>query len=257
MTCGRSSNPCYHLHPAHPTAAGTAPSPSATAWPRWCSWPAPPPLGPPACQGARLRLGLHRLAPAGPVGQGRRVRQTPPRRPRPAGAGRPAGLVARQRGLRQRARQTRGDHVGANPVDRGKPGSKLHLVSERGGLPLTAAVTAANVNDTLLFEALLDDVPAVLTPARRRRCRPDKVDADKAYDSAANRAYLRRRGIKPRIARRGVDSSSRLGRHRWRIERTLSWLSCYRRLAVRWDRDSERWFGFVLLACALVCFKRL
>jgi hypothetical protein len=34
--------------------------------------------------------------------------------------------------------------VGANPVDRGKPGSKLHLVSERGGLPLTAAVTAAN-----------------------------------------------------------------------------------------------------------------
>src|SRR6266536_825063 len=257
MTCGRSSNPCYHLHPAHPTAAGTAPSPSATAWPRWCSWPAPPPLGPPACQGARLRLGLHRLAPAGPVGQGRRVRQTPPRRPRPAGAGRPAGLVARQRGLRQRARQTRGDHVGANPVDRGKPGSKLHLVSERGGLPLTAAVTAANVNDTLLFEALLDDVPAVLTPARRRRCRPDKVDADKAFDSAANRAYPRRRGIKPRIARRGVDSLSRLGRHRWRIERTLSWLSCYRRLAVRWDRDSERWFGFVLLACALVCFKRL
>jgi hypothetical protein len=49
-------------------------------------------------------------------------------------------------------------------VDRGKPGSKLHLVSERHGLPLTAAVTAANVNDTLLFAALLDDVPAVLIP---------------------------------------------------------------------------------------------
>jgi transposase len=147
--------------------------------------------------------------------------------------------------------------VGANPVDRGKPGSKLHLVSERHGLPLTAAVTAANVNDITVFAALLDDVPAVLTPARRRRCRPGKVDADKAYDSAANRAWLRRRGIMPRIARREVDSSSRLGRHRWRIERTLSWLSCYRRLAVRWDRDSERWFGFVLLACALVCLKRL
>jgi transposase len=143
--------------------------------------------------------------------------------------------------------------VGANPVDRGKPGSKLHLVSESRGLPLTAAVTAANVNDTVLFEALLDDVPAVLTPARRRRCRPDKVDADKAYDHAANRAYLRRRGIASRIARRGIESSSRLGRHRWRIERTLSWLSCYRRLAVRWDRGSERWFAFVLLACALVC----
>jgi hypothetical protein len=59
--------------------------------------------------------------------------------------------------------------VGANPVDRGKPGSKLHLVSERHGLPLTAAVTAANVNDTTVFATLLDDVPAVLTLARRRR----------------------------------------------------------------------------------------
>jgi hypothetical protein len=45
--------------------------------------------------------------------------------------------------------------VGANPVDRGKPGSKLHLVSERHGLPLTAAVTAANVNDITVFAALL------------------------------------------------------------------------------------------------------
>jgi transposase len=147
--------------------------------------------------------------------------------------------------------------VGANPVDRGKPGSKLHLVSERGGLPLTAAVTAANTGDTSVFAALLDDVPAVLTPTRRRRRRPGKVDADKAYDSAANRAYLRRRGITPRIARRGIESSSRLGRHRWVVERTLSWLSCYRRLGVRWDRDSKRWFAFVMLACALVCFKRL
>jgi transposase len=131
------------------------------------------------------------------------------------------------------------------------------LVSDQRGLPVTAVVTAANVNDTLLFEALLDDVPAVLTPTRRRRCRPGKVDADKAYDHAAKRAYLRRRGITPRIARRGVESSSRLGAHRWRIERTLSWLSCYRRLGVRWDRSSERWFAFVLLACGLVCFKRL
>jgi transposase len=147
--------------------------------------------------------------------------------------------------------------VGANPVDRGKPGSKLHLVCDGGRLPLTAVVTAANVNDTTLFQAVLDDVPPVRTPSWRRRCRPGKVHADKAYDSAANRAYLRRRGIGARIARRGVDSSARLGRHRWRIERSLSWLSCWRRLEVRWDRDAGRWFAFVLLACAVVCSKRL
>jgi transposase len=108
-----------------------------------------------------------------------------------------------------------------------------------------------------MLQAVLDDIPAVLTPARRRRTRPGKLDADKGYDSAANRAWLRCRGITARIARRGIESSARLGLHRWRVERALSWLSCYRRLQVRWDRDSERWFAFVLLACALVCFNRL
>jgi hypothetical protein len=41
------------------------------------------------------------------------------------------------------------------------------------------------------------------------------------------------------------------------VERALSWLSCSRRLQIRWDRGSERWFAFVLLACALICFNRL
>ena len=147
--------------------------------------------------------------------------------------------------------------MGAHPVDRGKPGSKLHLVCDGGGLPLTAVVTAANLNDTTVFQAVIDDVPPIRTPAGQRRTRPGKLAADKGYDSRANRAYLRRRGIKPRIARRQIESSTRLGRHRWKVERSLSWLSCFRRLQVRWDRDSGRWFAFVLVACAVVCFNRL
>jgi transposase len=154
-------------------------------------------------------------------------------------------------------RAKRGDHVGANPVDRGKPGSKLHLACDGGGLPLTAAIAAANVADTTMFAAVLDDVPPIRTPSGRRRTRPEAVHADKGYDSAANHAWLRRRGIRPRIARRGIESSTRLGRHRWRVERALSWLSCWRRLAVRWDHDSERFFAFVLVACALICCNRL
>jgi transposase len=147
--------------------------------------------------------------------------------------------------------------VGANPVDRGKPGTKLHLICDGSGLPLTAVVTAANVNDTTMFQAVVADIPPVRTPAGRQRRRPAKVHADKGYDSHTNRAYLRRRGIKARIARRQIESSARLGRHRWKVERSLSWLSCFRRLQVRWDRDSGRWFAFVLVACAVVCFNRL
>jgi transposase len=161
------------------------------------------------------------------------------------------------RGHHERAGQTRGDQVGANPVDRGKPGSKLHLVCDDGGVPLTAVATAANVGDTVMFQALVEDIPPIRTPAGRRRTRPAKVHADKGDDSRANRAYLRRRGIKARIARRQIESSARLGRHRWRVERSLSWLSCFRRLQVRWDRDSGRWFAFLLVACAVVYFNRL
>ena len=118
-------------------------------------------------------------------------------------------------------------------------------------------VTAANVNDTTMFQAVVDDVPPVRTPAGGGAPGPARSTLTRATTAAANRAYLRRRGITARIARRGVESSTRLGRHRWRVERSLSWLSCWRRLQVRWDRDSGRWFAFVLLACAVVCFNRL
>jgi transposase len=147
--------------------------------------------------------------------------------------------------------------VGANPVDRGKPGSKLHLATDAAGTPLALLVTGANVNDSLLFEALVDEVPPIRTPAGRRRCRPERVHADKGYDHRRCRHYLARRGIKARIARRGIESSSRLGRHRWRVERSFAWLSCYRRLGVRWDRCSGRFYAFATLACALVCFNTL
>jgi transposase/IS5 family transposase len=134
-------------------------------------------------------------------------------------------------------RAKRGGPRGRKSSHRGKPGSKLHPVCDGAGLPLAAAETAANVNDTTMLTAVLDDVPPVRTPSGRWRTRPGTVHADKGYDSHANRAYLRRRGIRPRIARGGIEPSTRLGRHRGKVERSLSWLSCWRRLQVRWDRD--------------------
>jgi IS5 family transposase len=130
-------------------------------------------------------------------------------------------------------------------------------VIDATGLPLAVTVTAANTPDRVLLAAMVDDVAAVRMPSGRRRNRPAKLHADKAYDSRANRQALRRRGIRPRIARRGVESSQRLGRYRWQVERSLSWLSGWRRLQVRWDRDSGRFFAFALVACAIVCFNRL
>jgi hypothetical protein len=99
-------------------------------------------------------------------------------------------------------------------------------------MPLSLLVTAANTPDAAVFEALLEDIPRVVTAKGGQRCRPGKAHADKAYDNRRCRTYLSRRGIGVRIARRGVESSARLGRHRWKAERTIAWLFGCRRLRV-------------------------
>jgi transposase len=56
----------------------------------------------------------------------------------------------------------------------------------------------------------------------------------------------------PRIARRGIEPSQRLGRHRYVVERSLAWLVGCRRLQVRYERRADMLFGFLHLACALI-----
>jgi transposase len=54
-----------------------------------------------------------------------------------------------------------------------------------------------------------------------------------------------------------VESSQRLGRHRWKVERSLAWLLGYRRLQVRYERRADILLGFLHLACALLCLTSL
>jgi transposase len=120
--------------------------------------------------------------------------------------------------------------------------------------------TAAKVNEGTLLERLVDAIPPLRQPAHRPgrpRHRPDKLHADKGYDSRKNRAALRRRHIIPRIARRLIDSSERLGRYRWVAERTFAWLHRNRRLLVRYDRDDALHQAFLSLAAALTCWQLL
>jgi transposase len=118
-------------------------------------------------------------------------------------------------------------------------------------------VSAANTHDSLALQPLVRGIPAVRSRRGPRRRRPGKLRADKAYHSAATLAWLRERGIAARIARPGVESSERLGRHRWKIERTISWLFGYRRLTVRYERKGTHFLAFLGLAATLTCYKKL
>lgn len=124
-------------------------------------------------------------------------------------------------------------------------------------MPLAARVGPANRHDSTMLEAMLDAVPAIKRPSARRRKRPAKLHADEGYDYRRCRDACRKRRIKHRIARNGVERSDRLGRHRWVVERTLAWLQRFRRLAVRHERRSDIHQAFLTLACCIVCHGRL
>nr|WP_281182722.1 IS5 family transposase [Nocardia miyunensis] len=136
-------------------------------------------------------------------------------------------------------------------------GSKQHILSDRAGIPLAVAVSAANVHDSQALRPLVKAIPAVRSRRGPRRRRPGKLHADKAYDQAELRLWVRRHVIAVRIARKGIESAERLGRHRWVIERTVSWLTGYHRLNIRYDRKGTHYLGFLTLAAALTGFKKL
>jgi len=159
--------------------------------------------------------------------------------------------------FRQRPRTQRGPLTGPNPTDRGKNGSKIHLICDRVGLPISVGISAANTHDSQALEPLVRGIPPVRSRRGPRRRRPAKLHADKGYDYAHLRKWLKSRGITPRIARRGIEPSQRLGRHRWVVERTMSWLSGCRRLHRRYERKADHFLAFVAIATTLICHRRL
>jgi transposase len=130
-------------------------------------------------------------------------------------------------------------------------------VTERHGIPLAVRLTGANVHDSKMLEDMLDAIPAVGGRPGRPRNRPEKCHADKGYDYPRCREACRRRGIVPRIARRGLESSEKLGKHRWVVERSFAWLNRFRRLTIRYERHAEIHYAFTSLACSIMGLRAL
>jgi IS5 family transposase len=148
-----------------------------------------------------------------------------------------------------------GSKTGPNPTDKGKKGSKRHVMVDWGGIPLAVTHSAANVHDSKVLEEAVDAIEPIKRPRGRPRKRPKKLHADKAYDFTRCRKALRKRSITARIARRGIESSEKLGRYRWVVERTLSWLNRFRRLKVRYERRDDIHQAFLDLGCAMICWR--
>jgi len=130
-------------------------------------------------------------------------------------------------------------------------------VVDRQGLPLSVTLSGANVPDGKKMLEAVDAINPVRGRRGQPRRRPAKLHADKAYDDRVLRQELRRRGITPRLARRGIEGSVRPGRYRWVVERTIGWQQGFRRLRVRDEKRDDIHEALVHPANSMSCWGRI
>jgi transposase len=104
---------------------------------------------------------------------------------------------------------------------------------------------------------LIDGIPPVRGKTGRPIRRPAAVQGDRAYHSDPHRRALRKRGIRPILARRGTAHGSGLGKTRWVVERTHAWLHGNRRLRVRYERRADIHQAFLTIGCIKICHDAL
>src|SRR5437879_8980048 len=179
-----------------------------------------------------------------------------------ARAGHPVGLASRRwlsgEGATAPTTRTPAAAVGPNPTDRGKDGSKRHVLTEGRGVPMATIVTAANVNDHTALPQLLDARIAIAPPRLER----PGLCVDAGYDNAPTEERIAAADYTPHIRRRGEASPGhdpRVEPRRWPVERTHAWHNRFRRLLSAWclvgdlgvifllvsGRWANDWVGFV------------
>ena len=150
-----------------------------------------------------------------------------------------------------------GPATGLSPVDRGKTGSKHHLIVEAHGIPLVTITAGGNRNDVTPLMPLIHAIPPVRGVRGQPRRRLRHLYADRGYDHDKYRDQVRRLQITPVIARRGTEHGSGLGVHRWVVEGAIALLHWFRRLRIRWEIRDDIHKAFVTLGCAVICWRRL
>ena len=139
------------------------------------------------------------------------------------------------------------------------------VVVDGQGIPLGGQLTSASPAEVTLAESTLETIKVPRKAQGRPKNKPERLIADKAYDSDPLRNRLAKRNIElmcphksNRVKKPTQDGRSlRRYRKRWKVERTFSWIGNNRRLIVRHERFISLYRAFFYLACALITLSYL
>ena len=152
--------------------------------------------------------------------------------------------------------------TGPNPTDRGKLGTKRHVLTDGQGIPLSVVITAANTHDMKAAINTLDNI-VVKRPSSKIYRKKQNLCLDKGYDFQEIENEVIKKGYLPHIRHRGEQSYNKemviiiMLRRRWVVERTNSWHNRFRKLLVRYEKKLENYFALVCLGCCIVIYRRI
>ena len=151
--------------------------------------------------------------------------------------------------------------LGRNPTDRGRSGSKIHLLVDAAGMPAGVALAGANVHDSRLVTPTVEGrLAAAPEPTVNN---PQHLCLDKAYDMQRVEEEARRLGYTPHIRRVGEEKQAATAEtqahpaRRWVVERTFAWLKGFRAIRTRYTCRGKNYLALLHLACALILSRRI
>ena len=146
-----------------------------------------------------------------------------------------------------------GEKTGKNPTDRKKLGSKKSMIVDQRGAPLGIAIGSANTHDSKLVEATIESFEGSFNQDVLK-----VLAADSAYDSKKIKDFLKQMNFIPLInvnkrrSKKNFEKTS--SRHRWIVERSISWLNHFRSIRIRWARCKSSFLAFCQFACSYRLF---
>jgi|ERR1044072_3096122 transposase len=157
--------------------------------------------------------------------------------------------------------------TGHNPTDRGKLGSKRHILTDKNGIPLSTFITSANTHDVTVATNTIDNI-VIKQQQQQQQQQPSynksskqkqNLCLDKAYHSKEIEQEIIKRGYIPHIRHRREEKKIRQHHpaRRWVVERTNSWHNRFRKLFTRYEKKEENYLGLVQLVNSLIVYRRL